>query len=263
MRSRLGALVALSILGGLFLFAGAFPALADTSCGPTVESDFAGGGQVPSDGVSNGVRSGIQLRRDGSLCAAPNSGQENGFTASWLGIQSTGSTTELVQIGYIHNYISAGSSEFCHFTDELVGTASNFHSYGCSDSDGQVVYYRILVKYDASRSAYYYYLSDGCGSGYSTCTDENSGTAEFTDSHTSGEFESESDYGQSACVVNLMGNSSNHLNFGTTTNPQQELGSDGTWSSHTFTATSNPSCSDYKYSRSSSTLATWDDRNSG
>lgn len=197
----------LLVAAGTFTLAVPASAGAAVSCSDYDPNHFgATWFDYPGDNHVGGVRAGVQLRRDGSVC-------ENGGTAvtgvaNWIGLEGD-LNQGLVQLGIYHRRDLNGVAHFCKFKEVLPGPP---HSYDCSLDDGSYVFFEIS-KYHGSDGTYV--EGDDCGVSdptYSSCTTEFAGIPDSTIPYDLAEAISETQAG--GCLNQIMGDDSNKANIG-------------------------------------------------
>jgi hypothetical protein len=228
-------------------------------CPSSVASDFVKSHWTPNDDDVNGIRAPIKVRRDGRVCTG---GPELGFAAAWISIEDQGGTG-ITQIGWIHIYDpSIGAGKWCRFFAIGVGAVQTYGT--CDPTDDTFLYLEIQKQFDPERHAYFYDVYDcGTGGGYGDCQSKSWSQAPYASSLAA--IDVETDYGKSACTVEIMGSSDDRQNFGQISpsypiQGQNDAG-DG-WGTKTLVG-GNATCSDYLGTFSDSQMKTYDDRNTG
>jgi hypothetical protein len=133
--------------------------------------------------------------------------------------------------------------------------------YDCGGlTDGNYNYFEITEYTDPSTHAHLYDVEDCNTSGWgsSTCvTKEN--PAAYSNAWALDSIET--DYGQTACTLQIMGSSSSILHLGASADPLQfQNGEGASWTTENL-ARNGATCTDYKNAWSNTVYGTYDDRN--
>lgn len=236
----------------------AAPALA-TPCPLNIKSDFISENWTNGRTYTNvnGVRAPVQVRFTGTVCGG---GPEPGFDAAWISLEPSDGSS-ITQIGLIHQSITMGQ-EYCKFW-AVVPQDGGAHTYDCGSgnlSDGTYYYFEITEYTDPTTHAKLYDVED-CGTdGYGSCSGEATpAPGAYTTPWAINA--AETDYGQTACTLQIMGSSSGILHFGASASPMQfQQGEGSSWATKSL-SDARPICSDYRGDYSDVVLGTYDDRN--
>jgi hypothetical protein len=211
---------------------------------------------TPGSGDISGVRAPIEMRFDGLVCGG---GPEEAFASSWIAIESSAGNS-ITQIGFLHFFNSVlGTGEFCRVWAIDGGAA---HTYGCNQQTNHTIVYFEIVRFtDPSTHAILYDILDcGTAGGYGNCASENSTQGAYSSAFSP--VAAETDYGQSACTVRIMGSTTDAQKFGTSSFPIEGTLGTSSWQTRSYNGTLIPTCSHYGHTFKSFRMWTWDDRNS-
>lgn len=228
---------------------------ANPTCPAKLAGDMQGMTWMPPRSDLSGVRAPIEMKTDGLVCSG---GTYYGFAASWIGIES-GGFNSITQVGVYHFYNNGtGTGEFCRFW-AIDGGAP--HTYGCNQQvNDQLVYFEIFRFTDPSTHMLLYDILDcGTAGGYGSCTGKDSSQVAYSTAF--GIASAETDYGQDACTVQIMGSSTAAQRFGTSAYPIEGTLGDSSWQTRSFAPGSGPICQDYPGTFKPERQWIWDTRN--
>ena len=245
--------IAVLLAGALLSPVQVVPAYA-ANCPANSAYDFVSNDWNPSNNDVEGIRAPIVLVTDAVTCS--NSLGE-GFAAAYIAIENN-AITKITQIGFSGDYDpSLGGTKYCRFWAIDSGVPNNYGT--CSLTNNLQAFFKIHT-WTLSGGSTVYRVEDCFGdSTYTSCTVENQSEAKYTSSWAF--VAEETNYGQSACTVHILGSSSNHLNIGTgTSGIEGQVTQQGSWGTESLTY-DPPVCSHYQGNPSNTRIGIWDDRN--